>query len=167
MCRVFCLANCDNKKYFIYHTDIYQGRNIANIDIPQEIIHLKSTQKAVINALIKADITNDPDGVWENYCDSRHQSPEASVYAREKLGILQCGSGTCYWMEQRGHVPCEVISAWIRHRTLQQGKQRHDCCMESQQGRQCGLDFEYFWENNYSMSHWQRSSTFSCQKMYQ
>ena len=32
----FCLANCDNKRYFIYHADIYQGRNIANIDIPQQ-----------------------------------------------------------------------------------------------------------------------------------
>ena len=55
-------------------------------------IHLKLTQKAIINALIKADIINNPNGICENCCDSRYQSQEVSVYAREKLGILRCGT---------------------------------------------------------------------------
>lgn len=41
----FILA--DSKCYFIYHLDIHQGYNKANIDIVSSILKLPTTQKAV------------------------------------------------------------------------------------------------------------------------
>ena len=54
----FILA--DAKYYFIYHIDVYQGKNIENIDIHLLLHNLPATHKAVDNAIIKGVIANDP-----------------------------------------------------------------------------------------------------------
>ena len=58
----FLLGNCTKQMYFIMHCDIYQGKNEMNVDIPRKIQHLTTTQKAVVNAVIKSGIVMDPEG---------------------------------------------------------------------------------------------------------
>ena len=38
---------------FIYHLDVYQGNNKANIDIHSSVKHLHTTQKAIVNSILK------------------------------------------------------------------------------------------------------------------
>ena len=49
----------DSAYYFIYHLDVYQGKNIANIDIDPLVVKLPTTQKAIANAIQQAKINND------------------------------------------------------------------------------------------------------------
>jgi hypothetical protein len=55
------LANNAPNNYFIVHIDMYQGKNLENIDIPEEIKSLPTTQKAVANAVMQSGMGNDPD----------------------------------------------------------------------------------------------------------
>ena len=52
----------DADYYNIFHLDVYQGRNKANIDIDPTIHKLPTTQKAVANAILKSRIDNDSNG---------------------------------------------------------------------------------------------------------
>jgi len=45
--------------YFIYHIEVYQGKNAENIGIPEEIQDIPTTQKAVMNAVISSGIGKD------------------------------------------------------------------------------------------------------------
>ena len=55
----------DSQFYFIYHLDVYQGKNTANIDVHPLVKNLSTTQKAVVNAILKSKIDNDIDGSSE------------------------------------------------------------------------------------------------------
>ena len=70
----FILA--DAKHYFIYHLDVYQGKNKGNIDIHKSIRKLPPTQKAVANAILNIGIANDPDGCWYIFMDNRYAAPQ-------------------------------------------------------------------------------------------
>ena len=59
--RVDFFILADTEHYFVYHLDIYQGKNKANIDIHPSVRNLPTTQKAVSNAIIKIGISNDVD----------------------------------------------------------------------------------------------------------
>ena len=88
----FVLANNAPGKYFICHADVYQGKNVENIDIPEEIRNLPTTQKAVVNAVIKADIGKDPDGIRCLYMDNRYTAAQLLILLREQYDILGCGT---------------------------------------------------------------------------
>ena len=45
--RVDFFILADSKHYFIYHLDVYQGKNKASIDINHLVKNLPTTQKAV------------------------------------------------------------------------------------------------------------------------
>jgi hypothetical protein len=78
--------------YFIMHCDIYQGKNEKNIDIPREIQHLPTTQKAVVNAVIKSGIAIDPEGQRCLFMDNRYQCAELAILLRDSYQISSCGT---------------------------------------------------------------------------
>ena len=88
----FMMANATKKKYFILHADIYQGRNAANIDIPSSIRKLPTTQKAVVNAVIKCNLSMDPDGMRCLFMDNRYQCAELAILLRDSHQVLSCGT---------------------------------------------------------------------------
>ena len=85
------MANATPKQYFIVHIDIYQGRNQANIEIDSQITNLPTTQKAVINAVIKSNIAMDPDGSRCIFMDNRYQCAELALLLRENYQIYSVG----------------------------------------------------------------------------
>ena len=68
--RVDFFILADSKYYFIFHLDVYQGRNKANIDIAPMIDTFPTTQKAVANAIIKSGINNDIHGCRHIFMDN-------------------------------------------------------------------------------------------------
>jgi hypothetical protein len=88
----FVLANAVSGNNFVYHLDIYQGKNQTNAFIAREAWNLPTTQKAVVNAIISSGLVNDPDGSRELYMDNRYTSPALFILLREKYGILACGT---------------------------------------------------------------------------
>ena len=69
----FILA--DSRDYFIYHLDVYQGKNKENVDIHFSVRSLPTTQKAVPNSILKSGINNDKDGCRYLYMDNRYAAP--------------------------------------------------------------------------------------------
>ena len=88
----FVLANNSPGKYFIVHLDVYQGKNAENINIPEAIQKMPTTQKAVVNSVIQSGIGLDPDGKRRIFMDNRYTCAQLLVLLREQYGIL--GSGT-------------------------------------------------------------------------
>ncbi len=88
----FVHVNATDGKNFIYHLDVYQGKNTNNAHIVEEAWSLPTTQKAVVNVIVKSGISNDPFGKRELYMDNRYTAPELFVLLREKYQILCCGT---------------------------------------------------------------------------
>jgi hypothetical protein len=86
----FVLANATSGNNFVYHLDVYQGKNQTNAFIAEEAWKLPTTQKAVVNAIISSGLSNDPNGFWELYMYNRYSSPTRFVLLREKYSILAC-----------------------------------------------------------------------------
>jgi hypothetical protein len=78
------LVNATSGKNFIYHIDVYQGKDATNAFIAEEACHLPTTQKAVVNAIVSSGLSNDPDGMREIYMDIRYSAPALFVLHREK-----------------------------------------------------------------------------------
>lgn len=76
----------------MYHLDVYQGQNKANIDIDRHLYHLP-TQKCVANAIIKSGIANDPDGCRYMYMDNRYVAPQLLALLTTSYNVM--GVGTC------------------------------------------------------------------------
>ena len=55
----FVLINATLGKNFIYHLDVYQGKNAMNAFIAEEAHNLPITQKAVLNATVLSGIANE------------------------------------------------------------------------------------------------------------
>jgi hypothetical protein len=73
----FILAG--SKTYLIYHIDVYQGKNSANIGIYPPAANLPTTMKAVVNAIVKSDLkngSNDVNGYRVVSLDNRYQCPQ-------------------------------------------------------------------------------------------
>ena len=77
--RVDFFILADFEHYFIYHLDVYQGGNKANIDIDRKLHHPPTTKKVVANTVIKSGISNDPDGCQYIYMDNRYANPQLLV----------------------------------------------------------------------------------------
>jgi hypothetical protein len=88
----FIMVNATSGMNFIYHLDVYQGKNATNAFIAEEAHDLPTTQKAVVNAIVLSGIANDTDGMREIYMDNRYSAPSLFVLLREKYSILACGT---------------------------------------------------------------------------
>jgi hypothetical protein len=75
---------------FIYYIDVYQGKNATNDFILEEAWMLRTTQKAVVNAIMLSGLANDPDGMHKVYTDNRYSAPPLFVLLHEKYKILAC-----------------------------------------------------------------------------
>ena len=83
----------DAKHYFIYHLDVYQGKNKANIDIDPTLRNLPTTQKAVANAIVKSGIANDINGSRHIFMDNRYAAPQLFALMQTNYNVR--GVGTC------------------------------------------------------------------------
>ena len=88
----FLIGNCTKQMHFITHCDIYQGKNAMNVDIPWEIQHLQTTQKAAVTGIIKTGIAIDPEGMRCLFMDNRYQCAELAILLRDLYQI--CSFGT-------------------------------------------------------------------------
>ena len=70
----FILA--DAKYSFIYHLVVYQGKNKANVNIHHSIRNLPTTQKAVVNAILKSGISNDINRCHHIFMDNCYAAPQ-------------------------------------------------------------------------------------------
>ena len=91
--RVDFFIMADATHYFIYHLDVYQGKNKANIDISPTLHKLPTTQKAVANAIVKSQISNDKDGSRHIYMDNRYAAPQLFAIMVTNYNVR--GVGTC------------------------------------------------------------------------
>ena len=91
--RVDFFVIADSKYNFIYHLDVYQGKNKANIDIVPIVSTLPTTQKAVANAIIKSGINNDVHGSRHIFMDNRYAAPQWFVIMLKEWNLR--GVGTC------------------------------------------------------------------------
>jgi len=93
-CRVDFFMLNDSKYYFIYHMDVYQGKNKHNAYIHKYAADLPTTQKAVVNSLFKTDLSlPHPSGYRHIAMDNRYNCPELLCILRDKCRIY--GTGTC------------------------------------------------------------------------
>ena len=90
--RVDFFILADSKDYFIYHLDVYQGKNKANIDIHPSVRHLPTTQKAVANAILKSQIGNDVDGCRYLFMDNRYAAPQLLALMLTNYNIRAVGT---------------------------------------------------------------------------
>ena len=81
-----------SQHYFIYHLDVYQGKNKANIDIDPSVANLPTTQKAVANAILKSDIANDPHGCRFLYMDNRYAAPQLFAMMATNWNVRAVGT---------------------------------------------------------------------------
>ena len=91
--RVDFFIMADAEHHFIYHLDVYQGKNKANIDINQTLHKLPTTQKAVANAILKSRIANDVNGCRRIFMDNRYCAPQLLALMLTNYNIR--GVGTC------------------------------------------------------------------------
>ena len=78
--------------YFIYHLEVYQGKNAKNISIPVEIQDMPTTQKAVMNAIITSGIDKDTNGHRRLFMDNRYSAAALFIQLREQYDILCAGT---------------------------------------------------------------------------
>ena len=90
--RVDFFILADSRDYFIYHLDVYQGKNKANIDIHPSVRHLPTTQKAVANAILKSQIANDLDGCRYLFMDNRYAAPQLLALMLTNYNIRAVGT---------------------------------------------------------------------------
>ena len=90
--RVDFFILADSRDYFIYHLDVYQGKNKANIDIHPSVKHLPTTQKAVANAILKSQIDNDTDGCRYLFMDNRYAAPQLLALMLTNYNIRAVGT---------------------------------------------------------------------------
>lgn len=91
--RVDFFILADASYYFIYHLDVYQGKNTNNIDIHKDAAKLPTTQKAVANAILKSEINNDPNGSRHIFMDNRYTAPQLLALMSTNWNLR--GVGTC------------------------------------------------------------------------
>jgi len=88
----FVLSNNNPEKYFIMHLDVYQGKNAANIGIPEQLHNMPTTQKAVVNSILSSKLDMDPNGKRRLFMDNRYSSAALFILLREQCKILCSGT---------------------------------------------------------------------------
>ena len=90
--RVDFFILSDTEMLHIPYLDVYQGKNAANIDIDESVRAFPTTQKAVLNAVIRAGLSNDPQGSRVIAMDNRYAAPELFVVLLEIHDIYASGT---------------------------------------------------------------------------
>ena len=91
--RVDFFVLSDAHKYFIYHLDVYQGKNDSNAYVDKRAADLPTTQKAVLNAVYKTGLdTASPLGYRHLSLDNRYQCPELAAILRDYCHIYSTGT---------------------------------------------------------------------------
>jgi len=86
--RVDFFILSDSKHYFIYHMDVYQGKNDHNCYIDKRAAELPTTQKAVVNALYKTGLDVwSPFGYRHMATDNRYGCCELAAICRDYFRI--------------------------------------------------------------------------------
>ena len=63
--------------YVVFNVDVYQGKNPANVEIDESIVDLPTTQKAPMNACLKAKLNLDTNPLARHLrLDNRYQCPQ-------------------------------------------------------------------------------------------
>lgn len=81
----FILAG--SASYIIYHIDVYQGRNKANVGITEAAVNLPTTMKAVVNAVAQSEVhsgSNTTNGYRVISLDNRYQCPQLAFLMMEQ-----------------------------------------------------------------------------------
>ena len=73
--RIDLFVLADGKYYFVQNIDMYQGKNIVNIDIHNLAKQLPTTIKAVINSFLDSNIENDLYGARKLFLDNSYYFP--------------------------------------------------------------------------------------------
>ncbi len=84
----------DQMSNFVGHIDVYQGKNAKNFGVSNEAATLSTTQNAVINAVLQADISKDPVGCCVIHTDNCYASSELAGRLRTQHNVLINGT-TC------------------------------------------------------------------------
>jgi len=83
----------DSKYYFIYHVDVYQGKNNHNAYIDKVAAELPTTQKTVINTIRKTGLDMvAPEGYRYLASDNKYNCNELLAIMRDKCRVF--GGGT-------------------------------------------------------------------------
>ena len=90
--RVYFFILADAKYDFIYHIDMYHGKNTENIDIHPSLHNLPTTQKAFENAIIKSVIENDPRGYRHIYVNNRYASLQQFPIMGSNYNLREVGT---------------------------------------------------------------------------
>ena len=82
---LMCCGTCNAGLYM----DVYQGKNVKNIDIPSELQKYPTTQKAVLVACHKLKFHANTSGGYRHMAmDNRYTSPELVKLLRTKYKCL-------------------------------------------------------------------------------
>eukprot|EP00957_Ditylum_brightwellii_P048583 3686645-Ditylum_brightwellii.AAC.2 len=92
LCATFFILE-DAKYSFIYHLDVYQGKNKSNIVIHPDVINLPTAQEAVGNAILQSDIANDSHGMQHLFFYSRYDAPQLLGIMQMEWNILAAATG--------------------------------------------------------------------------
>ena len=85
----FFILAC-SRMYFIFHIDVYLGKNGSFINVHEEARPFPTTQRVMINAILQSKIANSPDGWRCVWMDSRYSSPLSFQMCKESFKVL-CG----------------------------------------------------------------------------
>ena len=91
----------DSKDYFIYHLDVYPGKNKSDIYLYPSIRHLPTTQKAIADAILKSQIGNDIDGCRYLFMDNRYTAPQLLALMLTNYNTRAVGTckANCKWFD--------------------------------------------------------------------
>lgn len=95
--------------FLIYHIDVYQGKNAANIGIFEPAINLPTTMKAVVNAVVMSNLgdgSDEENGYRVISLDNRYQCPQLAFLLMARYHIMLVG--TC--RQNRIGWPKEVMN---------------------------------------------------------
>ena len=90
--RIDFFVLCCASLYCIHHMDVYQGKNAPNVGIDSTIHNVKTTMKAVLNAVIYCRLDETTQGARHITMDNRYQCPQLAVVLREQYNVLSTGT---------------------------------------------------------------------------
>ena len=82
----------DANYYFIYHIDVYRGKNTASIDIQPSLQKITTTHKSVANYIIKSVISNDTHGYRHIYMDNIYASIQIFALMDRNYNLREVGT---------------------------------------------------------------------------
>jgi len=88
----YFILSC-SKIYFIHHSDVYQGKNAADVHVHKDLIGVPTTQKVVLNSTLHTKMDKCVHGACHIYMDNWCQCPQLAAVLLKRYSI--CCTGTC------------------------------------------------------------------------